>query len=659
MRITTKAVWGAVLALALAWPVPALASGRQSGKLDKFLEDGSPTAEPQSVIIRVKSGRRAAVKEKVGRHTRQLQVHALIDGVGARLTRQQILELASDPDVEGISIDADVAASAKPAASSTAVIGDVKQILGLGNGYSGSSVTVAVIDSGISLAADFDLRILGQYVFAGGKPAVPSIPFDDYGHGTHIAGLIGSNGFSSNNKYAGIAPGVKFLSLKVLNRRGTGKTSSVINALAFAVANRTRYNIKVINLSLGHPIYESAKTDPLVQAVEAAVRAGIVVVVAAGNYGYNPVTGQIGYAGIASPGNAPSAITVGAAVTNGTVSRNDDRLASYSSRGPSWYDGMAKPDILAPGHAMISNGASGSTLVTEYPSLVLKSGIFRYLKLSGSSMATGVVAGLAAVMIEANQDGAFLRWQQAQARLKRHQRTAFVAAPALKSNTIKALLQYTATRVHDATGAVYGPLEQGAGLVNGLGAVTLAHRVDTTKAAGQYWMAFDMHPSTSFDGSEEAWSQTVIWGTRLLRGTSVVDMNQLAWEDNIVWGTGELDTMVWGTASAAEDNIVWGTALGEDNLVWGTSIPIGYDLAWAGNASLEDNIVWGTGMLWDDNVVWGTSLVGFFDGLNIVWGTLSGGEDNIVWGTLTEDNIVWGTSANRVSVLGASIGGVR
>jgi len=659
LRNPTKAVWGAVLALALVWPVPALASPRQSGKLDKFLQDGSPTAEPQSVIIRVKSGRRAAVKEKVGRHTRHLQVHALIDGVGARLTRQQILELASDPDVDGISIDADVAASGKRATSSTDVIGDVKQILGLGNGYSGSSVTVAVIDSGIALAGDFDTRILGQYVFASGEPGVPSIPFDDYGHGTHIAGLIGSNGFSSNNKYAGIAPGVKFLSLKVLNMRGTGKTSSVINALAFAVANRTRYNIKVINLSLGHPIYESAKTDPLVQAVEAVVRAGIVVVVAAGNYGYSPVTGQTGYAGIASPGNAPSAITVGAAVTNGTVSRTDDRLASYSSRGPSWYDGMAKPDILAPGQAMISNGASGSTLVTDYPSLVSKSGIYRYLKLSGSSMATGVVAGLAAVMIEANQDGAYLRWQQAQARLRKHQRTAFVAAPPLKSNTIKALLQYTATQVHDATGAVYGPLEQGAGLVNGLGAVTLAHHVDTTKAAGQYWMAFDMPPSTSFGGSEEAWSQTVIWGTRLLRGTSVVDMNQIAWEDNIVWGTGELDTMVWGTVSLEEDNIVWGTALDEDNIVWGTSIPIGYDLAWAGNASLEDNIVWGTGMLWEDNIVWGTSLIGFFDGYNIVWGTVSGDEDNIVWGTLTEDNIVWGTSANRVSVLDASIGGAR
>ena len=136
----------------------------------------------------------------------------------------------------------------------------------------------------------------------------------------------------------------------MLDKDGRGKTSDVIAALQFAVANRALYNIRIINLSLGHPVYESAATDPLVQAVEAAVRAGIVVVTAAGNFGRNPVTGVAGYAGITVPGNAPSAITVGAAVTGTTVERGDDRVASFSSRGPSLLDGYAKPDILAPGH---------------------------------------------------------------------------------------------------------------------------------------------------------------------------------------------------------------------------------------------------------------------------------------------------------------------
>jgi len=653
-----KAVWGLVVALALLLPATGSAAQGRSGKLDTVLKArSSSSGESQNVIIRTKPGRKANVTGKVSKRTSHYQVHRLIDAVSARLSPQQIDELANDPDVEGVSIDADVRASASTSTSSSDVIGDVKRTLGLGNWFTGASTAVAVIDSGIAPSVDFDSRVVVQYVFANATPGVLSAPFDDYGHGTHVAGLIGSNGSSSNNKYAGIAPGVKLVSLKVLDKKGMGKTSDVINALEFAVANRSIYGIKVINLSLGHPIYESAKTDPLVLAVEAAVRAGIVVVVAAGNYGTNSVTGQPGYAGVASPGNAPSAITVGAAVTNNTVARGDDRLASYSSRGPAWYDGIAKPDILAPGQALISNDASGSTLETDYPSLVLKSGSYKYLRLSGSSMATGVVAGLAAIMIEANQFAAEQRWQQLYESIKRNLRPAFPGVPALSSNTIKAMLQYSATRIHDAAGVTYGPLEQGAGLVNGLGAIALAYSVDTTKLAGQYWATFEMPPTTNFDGVEEAWSQTVIWGTRLLHGTSVVNLRQEAWAENIVWGTGEITDKIWATMSDDEDNIVWGTVADEDNIVWGTSVSLSTDLTWAGSALLEDNIVWGTAADWEDNIVRGTGLVGVFDGQSVIWGTCSGDEDNIVWGTLDEDNIVWGTSANKVSVLGTSIGG--
>src|SRR5204863_2736807 len=101
--------------------------------------------------------------------------------------------------------------------------------------------------------------------FTGGKLGLPGAPFDDYGHGTHVAGLIGASGAQSLNRYAGVAPGVKFLALKVLDRKGVGRTSDVLSALQFAIAHKKLFNIGVINLSLGHPIYESAATDPLVQ----------------------------------------------------------------------------------------------------------------------------------------------------------------------------------------------------------------------------------------------------------------------------------------------------------------------------------------------------------------------------------------------------------
>ena len=149
-----------------------------------------------------------------------------------------------------------------------------------------------------------------------------------------MAGLIAANGDLFQKQFRGVAPKARLIALKVLDQNGAGSTSDVISAVEFATANKDRLGIDIINLSLGHPILESASTDPLVQAVEAAVRTGIVVVASAGNFGLNPETGEPGYAGIVSPGNAPSAITVGAAKTFDTAIRSDDRIAPYSSRGP-------------------------------------------------------------------------------------------------------------------------------------------------------------------------------------------------------------------------------------------------------------------------------------------------------------------------------------
>src|SRR6185295_10397222 len=126
-----------------------------------------------------------------------------------------------------------------------------------------------------------------------------------------------------------------------------------ISAIEFAIANKNSLDIDVINMSLGHAPFESAKTDPLVKAVDKAVAAGIVVVVSAGNIGINPQTGLVGYGGITSPGNSRSALTVGTAQTMGTVSRADDLVGPFSSRGPTWYDGYAKPDLVAPGHKLV------------------------------------------------------------------------------------------------------------------------------------------------------------------------------------------------------------------------------------------------------------------------------------------------------------------
>ncbi len=175
---------------------------------------------------------------------------------------------------------------------------------------------------------------------------------DAFGHGTHVAGIIAGSPAPANGvaaEYAGgIAPRAKLINVKVLGADGIGFTSDVIDGIEWVVANRVRYNIRVINLSLGHPVMESCSTDPLCEAVNQAVQAGIVVVVAAGNDGKAP-DGRTILGGISSPGNSPYAITVGALNTWGTVGRSDDTVAKFSSRGPTAYDLAVKPDIAAPG----------------------------------------------------------------------------------------------------------------------------------------------------------------------------------------------------------------------------------------------------------------------------------------------------------------------
>ena len=182
-----------------------------------------------------------------------------------------------------ISFDAPLQASgASNPASNSSVL---RQTLGLTpTSPRGVGAGVAVFDSGIYPSPDFKNRITAFYDFTRG--GVASVPYDDYGHGTHVAGLIGGTGLLSNGVLQGVAPSVNLIGVKVLDSSGAGLVSTVISALEFATTHKTELGIDVINLSLGHPIFESAATDPLVAAVENAVRAGIVVVVAAGNYGH-------------------------------------------------------------------------------------------------------------------------------------------------------------------------------------------------------------------------------------------------------------------------------------------------------------------------------------------------------------------------------------
>ena len=271
-------------------------------------------------------------------------------------------------------------------------------------GWDGTGVGVAVIDSGIALKHDLTgsngatSRVVYSESFVTGQTATT----DAYGHGTHVAGIIGSSGKDSrglgfSRSFQGVAPNVRLISLRVLDQNGGGDESSVIAAIERAIALKNTYNIRVINLSLGRPVFESYTLDPLCQAVEAAWKAGIVVVTAAGNYGRDNSMGTKGYGTIASPGNDPYVITVGAMNTKGTMGTADDTIASYSSKGPTLIDHIVKPDLVAPGNGVISLMAPNSTLAATYPATLIPTSIYEsrgmgmspnYFRLSGTSMAS-------------------------------------------------------------------------------------------------------------------------------------------------------------------------------------------------------------------------------------------------------------------------------
>ncbi|MCC6992038.1 MAG: S8 family serine peptidase, partial [Acidobacteria bacterium] len=355
----------------------------------------------------------------------------------------------------------------------------------------GAGITVAVIDSGLLQDGGGTTRIKTTRDFTTGNPAPPHInPVDGYGHGTHVAGVMGGD----KAEVKGVAPNISFVSLRVLNNIGAGLTSNVINAIQWAIANKAAYGIDVINLSLGHPIFEPAATDPLVQAVEAAVRAGIVVVTSAGNIGVNPLTGQTGYAGITSPGNAPSAITVGARKTQDTARRSDDTIAEYSSRGPSWYDGYAKPDLVAPGHRVLGPAVTTQTLATLFPGNRQVRGGRTDLRLSGTSMAASVVSGTVALVLQQN-------------------RALFGAT--LTPNAVKAMLQATAIKVAPPGAVPEHVLAQGAGALNPAGAVQLAAVVNLGVPLGSWVITGPVSPVTTIDGQNLTWGQNIVWGENI------------------------------------------------------------------------------------------------------------------------------------------------
>lgn len=230
----------------------------------------------------------------------------------------------------------------------------------------GGGVTIAVLDSGVNPHPDFGERLLGQIDFVNGE----AIPYDDNGHGTHVAGDAAGNG-SIDPRFAGPASEANIISMKVLSGSGSGSTSGIVKAIQTAVQLKEDLNIKVINMSLGGPASKNGESDPINMAIKAAKEAGITVVVAAGNEGPEQRT-------VGSPGNSLNAITVGAIDDRNTADPSDDVPTSFSSRGPT-PDGVSKPDIMAPGMTIMAPLSPQSAIADDARSSQVAHRAIQYL----------------------------------------------------------------------------------------------------------------------------------------------------------------------------------------------------------------------------------------------------------------------------------------
>ena len=534
----------------------------QNKKLSPELQN--PAEGAVNVIVQFTAPPTARHHQKVlSRGGKLKQELGLVQAAAYSMPSSAVADLANDPEVVYVAPDRPLSGAITSDATLDYHAETLNAPYAWGLGLDGTAIGVAVIDSGIINVPDLhgeDSRIVYSQNFVGDGSAN-----DQYGHGSHVAGIIGGNGRKSsapNDFYTfnGIAPNVNLINLRVLDENGQGTDSQVISAIQTAISLKSQYNIRVMNLSLGRPVYESYTLDPLCQAVEQAWQAGIVVVVSAGNNGRDNWFNNDGYGTITAPANDPHVITVGAMKTMGTADRTDDLIATYSSKGPTLFDHIAKPDLVAPGNQIISLYAPALTLNQLYPENEIPYSLYRtkgsalpsntYYILSGTSMAAPMVSGTAALMLQ--QD------------------------PTLTPDQIKARLMKTASKsfpeystyTDPTTGITY--TDQYDVFTIGAGYLDIQAAVSSTDLSSGIALSPTVryHPTT----------QTV----RFVRSSFAVWGGSSAWSNFAVWGGSVFVSnqfAVWGGSDPNANFAVWG-----GSAPWGNTTNNGFFAVWGGNS---------------------------------------------------------------------------
>ncbi|MBI5302775.1 MAG: S8 family peptidase [Chloroflexi bacterium] len=393
------------LVIVLMPAVPSFAApARMSPVLARFA-----TERPDAMIgvIVQKSAKDNSIEEFVAKLGGTVMKDLwIINAFAAEVPASSVPELAKAAGVKWISLDAPTVQTVctPPCIDTSKLKSNYPQAVNAtkvwnlkGQYLQGQGIAVAVVDSGINVSHPDLLNVQGtSRVVASVKVNSKTANTDDYfGHGTHVAGIIGGNGKVSGGAYIGVAPQVNLVNVKISDDQGNASESDLVAGLQWVYQNHDKYNIRVVNLSINSSVNESYHTNPIDAACEVLWFNKIVVVVASGNAGWNALY---------PPANDPFVITVGATNDWGTVSRDDDTWALYSTFGKT-NDGFAKPDLVAPGNQVISLlPRSNAVLATAHPDHLVSgfTGSERYFRMSGTSMSAPIVAGGAALLLQSN-----------------------------------------------------------------------------------------------------------------------------------------------------------------------------------------------------------------------------------------------------------------
>lgn len=440
-------------------------------------------------------------------------------------------------------------------------------------GITGLGVTVAVLDSGTILGGQHGKnllrdtegysRVFTKYNAIRGK-RTRWLNDDRNGHGTHVSNIIASSVQADNGKYNGIAPDVYLLSVKAFDKNGQSSYSKVLDGLNWIYHNRARYNIRVLNLSLGTEVRSNYWDDPINQAVMKLWNAGIVVVTSAGNSGQNDMS-------ITVPGNNPYIITVGAITDSYTpFDFNDDRVTTFSSTGPT-VEGFVKPEVVAYGGHVAAKVdkrfAIGQFFANEFGQ--------QYQEISGTSQASAVVSGIAALMLQHN--------------------------PYLSPDDVKCRIMSSAKLATTDDGTMaFSPFEQGHGMVNAYNAVASQKLGCANRGLN---INDDLAGLTHYAGPARL-KDDGTFAIYLADGTVLSEGHM--WGDSGISAEGHM----WGDSGISSEGHMWGdSGIFSEGHMWGNSSILAEGHMWGDSGISAEGHMWGDSDIFAEGQMWGDSGV--------------------------------------------------